>query len=305
MPGLPKTPNDVLRLADWLELQSLTSDDGSASHGDLQAALSQGSILEPNAPHEPDAFQAVESLVLAVFDELEQRSRAGQEGYPFSIDLPRIVAPDNWQRTRSSYIYCLSLSYYGPRQATPDGRQQRRTFEYLAVHAAKRYLPGEAIRFASPRNPTDLPTSFSEAVNELCRTHLLEGAGYRSQPTLSAKDKALDVVAWRHAHDRLPGKLILFANCASGRDWESKVDALQPNNFWGDWMAEAAVSQIVKAIFIPHRVDRKYWDKRSRAAGIIFDRCRIAALVPSVPRSSQFTGGWPWAISVIQNQQEH
>ena len=301
MARLPRRPTDHIRLADWLELRALTQDDRSASLGDLEAALSRGSILEPGAPHAPYAFEAVEQLGMAVFAELEQRALAGQAGYPFRITLPRVVAPADWRRTRSSYVYCLCISYFGGDKATHRLAKQRKIFEYLAVEVAKSYLDGEGVRFASPRDPIREPKSFVKAVDTLCKKYMLEGAGYRKQRTLSGKDRALDVVAWRHASDKLPGKLVLFGNCASGGNWESKLSELDPRCFWDDWIEEPPVSQVLKAMFVPHRLDRRYWDQYSRRAGIIFDRCRIASVLPSVPRKGEFTGGVPWAASVIQS----
>lgn len=302
MPRLPKTPTDVQRLADWLELRALTSDDRSASLGELETALSRGSILEPRAPHPPYAYQAVEELGLQVFAELEQRAMAAEGGYPFEIVLPRVNARPDWRKSRSSYIYCLCLSYFGSDQGTPSIKEQRKIFEYLSVDAAKRFLGGEGVRFAAPRNPASVPKSFADAVENLCRKLLLEGDGFRKSPTLSGKDRALDVVAWRHAFDKLPGKLVLFGNCASGGNWESKLSELDPRCFCEDWMVEVPASQILKALFIPHRLDPRDWKSHTRRAGIVFDRCRIAAVLPSVPRTAQFNGGVPWAASVIQKQ---
>jgi hypothetical protein len=302
MARLPKTPTDVLRLADWVELRALTSDDRTASLGDLETALSRGSILEPRAPHRPYAIEAIEELGLQVFAELEQRAVAARKGYPFQVALPRLVAPPNWRKMRSSYIYCLALSYFGGDQLTADVKAQRELFEHLSVDAAKSFIGGEGIRFASPRNPSTVPKSFVDAVNKLCKQLLLEGEGFRRQSTLSGKDRALDIVAWRHAFDRMPGRLILFGNCASGGDWQSKVSELDPQSFCADWMVEIPPSQILKALFIPHRIDARYWKTHTRRAGIIFDRCRIAAILPTIPWSSQFTGGPTWAASAIRSQ---
>ena len=300
MPRLPKTPTDVSRLADWLELRALSEGDRSASLRDLEAALSSGSILEPKAPHDPYSYEAREELGLQVFRELELRSLAAGAGYPFRIDLPKVVAVGNWRSERRSYVYCLCLSYFGSDHKTPGIRKQRKQFEVLSVRVAKEFLGGEAVRFGSPRDPQNLPRSFIKAVNQVCNTLLLEGDGFRPTTALSGKDSGLDLVAWRHASDRLPGKLVLFGNCASGWDWEKKVGELDPRCFCEDWMVEVPPSPIIKAFFIPHRVEGGRWKPNTRRAGIIFDRCRISSVLPTIPRGKDHNGAIPWAASLMK-----
>ncbi len=296
MPRLPRTPTDLVRLADWLEVSALASPGRTASSVDLEGALDEGSLLEPQAPEEPEASEALETVVVDVFYELEQRALAAGPAYPFLVDIPVLRARRNW-RARSSYVFCLCLSYFGVTRRNGASVYPRRIFEALCVDAARSYLRGEAIRFASPRTSDTVPKSFVAAIDQLCRGHIGEGEGFRKQPVLSGKDRGLDVVAWRDAPDALPGKLILFGNSASGWNWESKLDELQPLNFCADWMVEVPVSPLLKAFFMPHRMDRRYWDRNTRRAGIIFDRCRISALVPRLPVTERLGDGLAWTRS--------
>ncbi|MGH9429871.1 MAG: hypothetical protein ACRD2L_26605, partial [Terriglobia bacterium] len=146
-------------------------------------------------------------------------------------------------------------------------------FEDLSCVAAQNFVGGEVVRFASPRS--FLPGQFSKAVDAVCRL-IKEGQGFRGQATLSRQDDTLDVVAWRHFKDELSGKLVLFGQCASGRNWEGKAGELSPRVFCESWMIEKPPSPVLKAFFIPHRVDPLRWDFINRRAGIVFDRCRIA-----------------------------
>ena len=111
----------------------------------------------------------------------------------------------------------------------------------------------------------------------LCRKHIGEGEGFRDKSSLASKDGGVDVVAWHDFPDGLPGKLLLFGACASGKDWEDKIDELQPGPFCGEWMLDQPVSPLIKAFFTPHRIEQAYWSKHSRRGGILFDRCRIAS----------------------------
>ena len=102
-------------------------------------------------------------------------------------------------------------------------------------------------------------------------------------------DRALDVVAWRDFNDQSPGKLLLFGQCASGNDWDKagKLAELNPQEFFEEFMMSVPASPFVKAYFIPHRVERRYWTYYTRHSGMIFDRCRIASWIPKTTLESE------------------
>jgi len=266
---LPDEPTDRIRLADWLELCALGSPDGNASSGDLETALKRGSLLDEYGS------EAIQQTAMEVFDELEERAKAAQIAYPFTINAPMIQVRDVWNE-HPAYVFCLCLSYFGHKHKKGSRDEPRRWFEHLSRDAAQHYLGGEALRFGSPRLQAELPKSFKSAIGEVCR-RLKEGEGYRAGGLPQRKDDELDIIAWKPFPDELPGKLILFGNCASERDWEgSKKTQLSPEPFYSDWMIDPPKCQIIKSLFIPHRVERLRFIPLLKRAGIIFDRCRIA-----------------------------
>ncbi len=262
-------PTDRIKLADWLELCALISPDGGSSSGDLESALNTAGLLDGAGS------EAIQQKALEVFDELEDRAKAAQSGYPFKVRAPSLQLIGDW-REHPAYVFCLCLSYFSYKQKKGSTDQPRRWFEHLSRDAVKHYLGGDALRFGSPRHEKEIPKSFQKAIEHICK-QLNEGKGYKSGGLPERKDDALDIVAWKHFPDGLPGKLILFGNCASEKDWEgSKKSDLTPEPFCKDWMLEPLSCQIVKTLFIPHRFDRRRLAPLSRRAGIIFDRCRIA-----------------------------
>jgi hypothetical protein len=79
--------------------------------------------------------------------------------------------------------------------------------------------------------------------------------------------------------DKLPGKLILFGQCAGGEYWENKTFEMQPDKFWANWMLDSQISPLVRTFYVPHRINCEeldYWTITVRDAGILFDRCRVA-----------------------------
>ena len=263
---LPDSPTDTLRLADWLEIYALLSPDGNSSRGDLESALRVAAL------YEIDDDEDIELKCLEVFDELEQRLKASGEAYPFDLDYSVLQVKSSWEDF-PAYIFCLCLSYFGWTARKNEAINPRKLFEKLSCLAAKRFLQGNAVDFGPPREK--LPTPFPEAITVICRL-IGEGEGYKDQPSLNRKDDKLDLIAWKEFADKLPSKMLMFGQCASGWNWEDKLTELQPEAFCGNWMQEVPVSPLIRSFFVPHRLERLKWKWATRQAGIFFDRCRIA-----------------------------
>lgn len=265
MLALPYPATDALKLADWLELYALVSRDSNSSSGDLERALRRAAVLEADR-------EDIERKYLEVFTELEARARSAKRAYPFKIKGALLELKSKIDDF-PSYVFCLCLSFWRWKHPKGEPVFPRRMFEDLSSVAARNYVNGESVRFGFPRQT--LMGTFGKAVKDLCAL-VREGSGYRTQSTRPRRDDKVDVVAWRHFPDKLPGKVVLFGQCASGADWESKIDELQPESFCKQWMLQAPVSPMVKALFIPHRVDPRQWEYINRRAGIVFDRCRLS-----------------------------
>jgi len=209
---------------------------------------------------------------MEVFTELSDRSRSAGAAYPFKLDGSVL-------RLRSSledfpvYVFCLCISSLRFKQRKGATFFPRRVFEQLASVALSNYVEGESVRFGSPR--TELPGPFKNAIAQLSM-RLGEGEGYRHQQTPIGQDRTLDVVAWKPFVDELPGKLIVFGQCASGADWEQKLSELQPIAFCQQWLINTPVVAPLKAFFVPHRVPIVRWQWVSRLGGVVFDRCRLS-----------------------------
>src|SRR5437867_431865 len=139
---LPPFSIDRIKLADWIELSALLSPDGNESSGDLERALKRASVLEG------EGEDAIQRNILDVFCELEARSKAAREAYPFIINGSLLETKAEWKEY-PAYVFCLCLSYFGHKQTKSKGQPQR-WFEHLSRDAAQHYLGGEALRFGSP-----------------------------------------------------------------------------------------------------------------------------------------------------------
>lgn len=263
---LPNDLTDPLKLADWLELYALSSPDRNSSQGDLESELRRAALFELADD------TAIELKTMEVFDELEQRVNAAKEAYPFDLDYRGILQlkSTSWEDF-PAYTFCLCLSYFGLRET----RLVPKLFEQVSCLAAKGYLQGDVIEFGWPRREEELPSSFTDAITEMCK-RIGEGRGYREQSSLDRKDDTVDLVAWKEFADRKSSKILMFGQCASGQEWEEKRAELDPMRFWNQWMEVSPVGPYpLKSYFIPHRVARNKWEYFARNL-ILFDRCRIA-----------------------------
>ena len=277
MPDLPLPINatDTLKLADWLEIYALLSPDGGSSRGDLEQVLKTSSALESDRATTTD--EAIGEKCLEVFLELEYRAKSAGAAYPFKITGGRVDLKSSMDEF-SGYVFCLCLSYY---RWIPKGRRKADSnpwllFEELCCIAAAEFIGGDVVRFGTSRgNSNRAKSAFKRIVNDMC-VKIGEGGGFREQPTLDRKDDKIDLVAWREFEDKRPSKLIMFGQCAGGENWASKVDELQPDIFWSQWVIEGKISALMRSFYIPHRIDESKWVYYSRRTNLLFDRCRVA-----------------------------
>lgn len=267
MPGsvaLPSDITDTIILADWLELLALTAADGNSSHGDLQRALNRLGA------------ENIDTVCTDSMQELNRRVAAARDNYPFTFSGTLLRSKGDW-RLFTPYVFCLLLSYCNNNKKRITGLRHEVMFEQLSCLAAKRYIDGDVLRFGSPRD--SLPSGFLDALTHVCGAvgeWNYAGVGR----TLRRKDGGLDLVAWKHFPDRKIGKLILFGHCASGENWDAKINELQPSDFCTRWLGGDR-SPIVKSFFIPHRLSPELFEDRAISAKLFFDRCRIAYWVPN------------------------
>ncbi len=288
----PDEPTNSLQLADWLELEALIAKDRNSSFGDLERFLRRLGLFESRTDED------IERKIAEVADELSRRIVAAGSAYPFSMHGSVLLARSRRPKY-SPYIFCLCLSYLGRGRRQLEMISARRLFEELSSAAAGNYVKGKAVRFAWPRK--NISKAFKEAVNDLCsRKNIGEGLGFRQQTVSSSKDSRLDVVAWRDFPDGLPGKLLMFGACSSGGNWQSKINELNPDSFCKKWMSEQPIS-LVKAFFVPHRLEEPCWKHHSLDAGIIFDRCRIAFWATNGTNTIGHSEIRDWAKSILRD----
>jgi hypothetical protein len=289
----PNRPTDELELADWCELNALLAEDRLFSFGDLERTLNRAALF--------GSQEEIEEKMAEVAFELEARAVAAGDGYAYTFDGYNVELRAD-EGAYYPYLFCLCLSYFGWEQPAGAGVFPARMFERLSSLVAQRFVQGEAIRFAAPRDG-DVPAEFREAIDYICQ-RVGEGMGLRPTGEPVGQDDKLDIVAWRDFPDSLPGKLLLFGQCAAGANWEEKISDLQPRDFCDAWMVQAPSSNLLKALFIPHRIESDRWRLRTIKAKLIFDRCRIASLAHRPDGLPSPESYMEWCRARLAQQQE-
>lgn len=285
-------------LADWMEIQALIVSDGGVSAAELATTLKISGCVDSLGDSKDvgeDAFDAGEAASVRAFDELTRRNDLySVDVYPFDLSSEHLQ-PKDWA-LNSVYLFLRLLGDHQLLQSLSDGvvRHARKLFESIAASALTAYLGGktngvESFVFGFPRNER-LPKAFRDALNELCKT-LGEGNKCKSDAPLAsqAKDDGVDVVAWREFPDRRrSSKLIVFGQCATGNDWESKLSDLPPTSDWCmTWLDMPPFVAPVRSFFVPIVIGNSAWEYASRRAGILFDSARIAVLAKTAALNSK------------------
>ncbi len=285
MPITPHTPrlkDDTIKLADWLEFEALTSANGVGSMLELARQLGIAGVgdAENEGRREPRQF-ADHPVLDDVMGEIERRANGCGAGYPFEIDAggTSITRKVDW--ADFSYTNLLLTSFIDCKNAVQTAQGDAypaRLFEAICVIAVENYPGGRGqgargFHFGAPR-PNG--SGFSDAVQDLADA--LQGRRLGELVPDAEKDDGLDVFAWRPFADQRCNFVCLFGQCATGDNWPDKNP--EPLQFMDIWL-RIETSAVNSALFVPFTLTTTDWIKKSRAV-IVFDRCRIAALVPRI-----------------------
>lgn len=263
---LPDENHDIVKLADWLEINAISAGDKNTSIADLKNAVSL-----------PLGRETADELVTEVIIEIERRISGAEEAYPFIFEHGSLlVCKEEDQIEYSGYIFCLCLSYFGWEQEKGDKLNPRNLFEELSSVAAANYVGGQVFILGTSRRGENRG-NFYQSLKELI-SMLGEGGEVIERDDLNPQDDHVDLVAWRHFPDRRQNKFVLFGQCASGNNWREKLTEMNPDSFWDLWTTDPKYSPLIKSFFFPHRIYQfNRWIYAARySESILFDRCRIA-----------------------------
>lgn len=253
--------------ADWIELAALISSRQSASSAELirsRAALEEDEhglvALEnddfPELLEEEILGSAAELWASDVLEELSERSNSLGSSYPFRLHR---AAGDSWRldyQTQDErhdhllYVCCLLITARRYGLVLHGLSEMDKVLQIVAYLVAGRLVAGESYWFGYPRPDH---SNMRDAVQLL-----LERMGF-SRPSVvppvwsigTENDGGIDIVAWRNFGDKLPSRIVLYGQVASGKNWEGKPVTKDSDSTWPSWVGDYGQRYYLPAMFVP------------------------------------------------------
>jgi len=298
--AIPDPTVHVTKLADWLELNALSSPDGQFGFGTLVSASDMSK--DGQAEDIADEDISDETLVLAAQAEIARRHKIIGQEYPFRIaeNGQSMHVVSNISDTGAVYLLCLFLSHANDRTIVPKKLapkitdKVRNLFQSCATVAAAGFVKGAAISFGWPR-PNK--TQFLKALKKAFKLFADGKPVNQPRPAASqnVKDDGIDVMAWRPTADGLAGTQYLLGQVASGKDWVDKSVVADSVHFHKYWLKVQPACQHQDAMFMPFCLEpppqadksttydevlRDHMQDLGYRYGNMFYRYRIAQFVP-------------------------
>ena len=253
--------------ADWIEA-SVLFDGPELTKGDVVDLLLEEQICADG--NQDLAHQIADEA----WQELERRQRWG--GLPDTVEVTnsRIVGLEDWQQdVVRAFFVLLAIQKIFPEWAKElkEYVTQGNLFEKVVERISPALLPGWKTYRAgwSPENTKAVPG----IVADLCELINTKGA-MDLQDWIGPHDKdgGLDLVCYREFEDEREGTPVYFLQCASGKNWRTKIRTPDAD-LWSKWL-NAAVRPST-GIVAPFVIDD--WElRRASLKGqvVVFDRIR-------------------------------
>lgn len=282
--SIPSITGDISELADFIEIQCLSSEEGRYSLESAKSFFCKESDEMDFDGVEDDDDRIREKLTL-VFGELARREQDCSGHYPFVIQGSYLLETNSHcgELIRDVYKYLLYATRVNMRQNRrfgEGGKDASLLFEKLSRNICECYFGSGAksMVFGTSENK-----SFKDKVIEL-----LQRLNYRAtykDPIGSnghQKDAGVDVVVWNPFYDKKDSMLIGFAQCKTGTSWDVMAPTLNPVDFFRNYSTYQPTSDPIKMFFVSEAIsESEQWEERTRKTGILFDRVRIMSLLPT------------------------
>lgn len=259
-------------LADYAELLCMQS--GSLSVTELSQTL--GRLEDNDYARGVDEYSPLDESLQLAMKEVERRITACNSGYPFLLDAHGTCITLAFSGTQSwLYAYLLLATRLNMQSnRVHAGIDGALLLEKVGADVLRTYFGTRSDSFVFGTAAAD--RNFQQRVQTLCQ-RLEEGQGFVNRNTgrPTAQDAKLDVVAWTPFADKRQGKLVVFGQCKTGRNWRDDMAQLQPEAFCKSWMRDPLAVTPLRLFLVAESVPDTLWYSQTATAGVIFDRCRL------------------------------
>ncbi len=245
---------DTERLADWVEVQTLTQPPCELAVADVVDAMrNSGAMTDEDVEEGEDEDDAIEVAVADAWSELTDRARNLGDAYPFSVEKDIIrLSGMSWRDVPAFTLLAIcdvGGFYQSVDVSFAPGADLPDLFEYVVEAAQAGIFNGASVCF-----PASGGDGWSKKVAE--RVEMLADrfdreVGALDDLTDDDSDGGLDVASRLKILDELPGTLIVLTQCASGANWKKKTGEPAPD-LWAELIRWKA--PLVKALAVPWRL---------------------------------------------------
>jgi len=216
---------------------------------------------------------ALDDFAGGIHAELAWRSDRLESAYPFKLERNNLL-----YQGQGDSIYELLLLISLSENIAKQGLDAVQLFERIVCKAAVAHFGPHAQGFHTG-DTRDGGISFVKKLEEI---HKATGEFFDSSMSKfvapTAKDDGVDfVICLEHADKRKIGQLFVLGQCACGHNWTSKFGDLNSGKI-RRWFYPPAIPP-VKAFAVPRHVVDDVLEKSSSAAGLFFDRARLAVIL--------------------------
>lgn len=243
---------DVDRLSDWIELYVLSE----------KKVISKSkiiSILEDNS------IESDEDKVDSAITELDRRLILYGKIKPYEVKGTIISPKFDWKRY-PEHTLCLYYSTYG----AGSHDEGTKLFEQVTKKCVENELKWKSILFGFPASisfKSQLDT-FAEQIHE----HRDEN------PSPHDKDRDVDIVVWKQFDDDRSNVILLFIQCAAGKNWDGKKPvAITSYRRFVSFNYKVAIP----SLSITQIISISDWRNATDDYGIVLDRARLFRMFTS------------------------
>jgi hypothetical protein len=307
--------DQIVDLADWVEISAFLRADKSISKEDLVRSL----VREGGDRFE----QKARDKATEAFDELETRGSAignaiansPVASYPYEIDgdlLKLVCDPFGADHAGLLYVFLLAIT-----RASMDSRKRRfnnidptQVFEDICAETLCQFWGGRSglsdVFVTGTSNKVVPPGNkrFPSLINLLTK-QLCDGGGWRrGAKSPGAGDGGLDLAVWRRFHDKRPGALVGFAQCKTGDHWRDHLGRRNPTSICGAYLIKPLILAPIPVYMVPCRVSLDEWENvMQQHSGMLFDRCRITTFGTQLP-IQVITNCQSWLTAVMDKERQ-
>jgi hypothetical protein len=268
------TDNKKNLYADFIELISLFSNTDGTSFGDVLDRFFGTKDYSNAKQRDKD-----EAWLIEIYTIIEQRSRLFSEDYPFALDENEVLTlkPELSWKNKLYLGMLISSKLNIFKGFKPDLTTE---FETISYYVLKNFLSSKSIVKEFGKNSTYTGNA-KEKIRKLAadlglkiEEDELEGISERNN-----QERGLDVIGWTPFGDKCMNQLVYLAQCACGKDTESKYhDTRRFENYLKFYKTKPQHIMFVPYSLINTFKNKFYHSDLIEKDFLIFERKRILGL---------------------------